>query len=316
MFETNGDFGKTRFADANNSPQDKKSLFCASRIFWHDCNDHYGLTREHGADNHLVLLSIAGCGLLDIEGNRHILKNSTTALIPPGKAHSYRCAPGSTWTFYGVHILNNFAGDLIGRIASENGRCFTHADPQAGADLLEHMMLNIKNDAAHCNFRNSLLLSEFLHGLFYLDLTNQDVRKAASDNKKVGLFEQALAYLEQNYAKPIDIDALSSRLFLSPSHFIRIFKQYFAMTPYLYLERYRILQARILLCQTQMRVSGIAAAVGYKSTSNFILYFKKHIGVTPTAYRKDPKRYEYEVEHFLKQMTYSPLRSGMDSALL
>lgn len=94
MFETNGDFGKTRFADANNSPQDKKSLFCASRIFWHDCNDHYGLTREHGADNHLVLLSIAGCGLLDIEGNRHILKNSTTALIPPGKAHSYRCAPG------------------------------------------------------------------------------------------------------------------------------------------------------------------------------------------------------------------------------
>ena len=196
-------------------PQDKKSLFCASRIFWHDCNDHYGLTREHGADNHLVLLSIAGCGLLDIEGNRHILKNSTTALIPPGKAHSYRCAPGSL-DFYGVHILNNFAGDLIGRIASENGRCLLMPTHRPGADLLEHMMLNIKNDAAHCNFRNSLLLSEFLHGLFYLDMTNQDVRKAASDNKRSACSSRRSPIWNKTYAKPIDIDALSSRLFCLP----------------------------------------------------------------------------------------------------
>lgn len=304
MFETNGAFGKTRLADSVYSELDKQSLFCASRVFWHDCNDRYGLTRENGAENHLVLLTVSGCGLLEIGARSYVLKKGTVALLECGVPHSYRCAPGASWVFYGAHIENNFASNLLNRAVQENGICFQHANPETLADLLEHFMLNVKNNAMQCNYDNSLLLSEFIHALF-------KVRHAETVNHRdVGAFEQAIAYIEQNYANPLDINELCARLFLSPSHFIRIFRKYFSMTPYQYIERYRIVQARILLCQTQMCVADIAHAVGYKSASNFIHYFKKHVGVTPSAYRKDPKRYEMAEDNFYKQLTYLPLHAA------
>lgn len=308
MFETNGEFGKTRIADGVYSERDQQTLFCASRVFWHDCNDRYGLTRESGADNHIVLLTVSGCGLLEIAGRSYVLKEGTAAIIGFGTPHSYRCAPGASWVFYGVHIHNNFASALLKRAVEENGICFQHAAPDALVDLLEHFMLNIKNNAKQCNYDNSLLLSEFIHELF-------KVKRAENVNhKNVGAFEQAIAYIEQNYANPLDINELCTRLFLSPSHFIRIFRKYFSMTPYQYIERYRIVQARILLCQTQMCVADVAHAVGYKSASNFILYFKKHVGVTPAAYRKDPKRYEMAEDNFNKQLTYMPLPSTISDS--
>lgn len=301
MFETNGNFGTTRIADAVCTEEDTDSLYCIDRIFWHECNEQYGLSRSNGADNYLILLSMSGHGLLELEANNYVLQGGDIAIIPRGTPHRYRCAPGSIWTFYGIHIFPNHVSCLINRIVKENGVCFTHDDPNMQADLLEHMILNIKDNSPSCNFENSLLLSEFLHGLFHAK------EPCVPDRRAANVLERAIAYIERNYANPIDIEALCSGLFLSPSHFTRLFKRQLGVTPYQYLEHYRILQARILLCQTRMPVSDIAATVGYKSVSNFILYFKKHIGTTPAAYRKSPGRYDSMQKSFAKQMTYSPL---------
>lgn len=147
-------------------------------------------------------------------------------------------------------------------------------------------------------------LSEFLHELFHVKET------CVPDKRPATVLKRAIAYIERNYASPIDIEGLCSRLFLSPSHFTRLFKKQLGITPYQYLEHYRILQARILLCQTRMTVADIAATVGYKSTSNFILYFKKHIGTTPAAYRRFPNRYEAAPNTFTKELSYSPLSAS------
>lgn len=304
MYEANGSFGKTRIADAACTEEDTESLFCAKRIFWHECNDQYGLSRSNGADNHLILLSMSGHGLLELQDESYVLQAGDVAIIPCGTPHQYRCAPGAEWTFYGVHILANHVTSLINRIIKENGFCFAHSNPKMQASLLENMIVNINNNIAHYDYENSLLLSEFLHELFHVKET------CVPDKRPATVLKRAIAYIERNYASPIDIEGLCSRLFLSPSHFTRLFKKQLGITPYQYLEHYRILQARILLCQTRMTVADIAATVGYKSTSNFILYFKKHIGTTPAAYRRFPNRYEAAPNTFTKELSYSPLSAS------
>lgn len=82
MYEANGSFGKTRIADAACTEEDTESLFCAKRIFWHECNDQYGLSRSNGADNHLILLSMSGHGLLELQDESYVLQAGDVAIIP------------------------------------------------------------------------------------------------------------------------------------------------------------------------------------------------------------------------------------------
>jgi AraC family transcriptional regulator, transcriptional activator of pobA len=46
------------------------------------------------------------------------------------------------------------------------------------------------------------------------------------------------------------------------------------------------MEAQILLKQTDMGIDQIASYLSFDDTSYFIRFFKKHIHVTPGAYRK------------------------------
>jgi len=57
------------------------------------------------------------------------------------------------------------------------------------------------------------------------------------------------------------------------------------MTPWQYLNRYRVLQAQKLLRATDDSVTAIAGAVGFSDPAYFSRVFRKEAGVSPKAYR-------------------------------
>ena len=63
-----------------------------------------------------------------------------------------------------------------------------------------------------------------------------------------------------------------------------------------FINEYRIKEAQKRLLNTKeygnYTINAIAQSVGYKSHANFILLFKKHVGISPSAYQKMAKEYD------------------------
>ncbi|HLH91314.1 MAG TPA: AraC family transcriptional regulator [Xanthobacteraceae bacterium] len=92
-------------------------------------------------------------------------------------------------------------------------------------------------------------------------------------------------YIEAHLAENVLLSSLAEVAQLSPFHFSRAFKQSFGMPPLRYLASRRIERAKDLLAGDRT-VTQVGLAVGFAETSSFTTAFRKHTGVTPTAFRR------------------------------
>lgn len=77
----------------------------------------------------------------------------------------------------------------------------------------------------------------------------------------------------------------SELLYLSERHLNRLLKETTSKTAAEMIRGRSMLEARRLLCFTEMRISEIAWSLGYQDQSYFTKLFKKETGQTPQAYR-------------------------------
>ncbi|MDE6659385.1 MAG: helix-turn-helix transcriptional regulator, partial [Eubacterium sp.] len=70
------------------------------------------------------------------------------------------------------------------------------------------------------------------------------------------------------------------------SFFSKVFKETTGFSPYDYLLSVRLDKAKELLQKTDDSIQNIAFKTGFNSTSNFIYFFKKEMGISPLKFRK------------------------------
>jgi AraC family transcriptional regulator len=93
-------------------------------------------------------------------------------------------------------------------------------------------------------------------------------------------------YIAANLAAPVSLAALAEMVRLSPFHFSRAFKHSFGMPPHRYIASQRIAHAKTLLADDAVSVTEVGMALGFGDTSSFTAAFRRHTGVTPTAFRR------------------------------
>ncbi len=114
----------------------------------------------------------------------------------------------------------------------------------------------------------------------------RDFEKAESLVQPYQQMEQVLSYVVQHYAEKIEVSELASLVHLSVSQFDRRFKSIFQMTPQKYILRVRINAACQALTTTNQSVANIAQLAGFYDQSYFTKQFRRHMGLTPLAYRR------------------------------
>ncbi|WP_410512395.1 response regulator [Paenibacillus sp. BR2-3] len=93
------------------------------------------------------------------------------------------------------------------------------------------------------------------------------------------------SYLDQNYQQEITLQHIAERFYISRENVSRKFKQVTGENLSDYLTNLRIEKAKILLQNTNMRLSRISELVGYEDEKYFSRVFKKSTGQTPREYR-------------------------------
>ena len=109
---------------------------------------------------------------------------------------------------------------------------------------------------------------------------------AVPDNYITRTVTSMREYMENNLGEKITIEALSRKFNIAPTAFKENFRRLYGVSIHKWLQSRRIEHSRNLLRSTSMPILQIAHQVGYESTSQFNLAFRKSCGTSPGKYRK------------------------------
>lgn len=132
----------------------------------------------------------------------------------------------------------------------------------------------------------SILLREMCRILLKECRRPKENRNSELDQTNLISIKRAMAYIEENYAKNITLEHISSEIGMSPTYFSRYFKKMTGQTFHSYLTNVRLYHAYIQLKDVDSSITQIAHENGFANIKSFIGAFKKVYHVTPERYRQ------------------------------
>ena len=125
----------------------------------------------------------------------------------------------------------------------------------------------------------SKLLGEMLRK-YCLLVKNHSLRGYSSP------IQETVNYIDFNYAEQINLSILSKVTSVNYSYLSTQFKKEVGSSIIDYINQRRVQQARKLLVTTNLPVNEISEVVGFLDGNYFSRTFKRHIGQSPSEYRK------------------------------
>lgn len=101
--------------------------------------------------------------------------------------------------------------------------------------------------------------------------------------------KRVLEYIEEHYAEAITLDQLASEAGLSPSHFMRLFRQMIGSTPHRYVTNRRIRAAQEALERGKASIAEIAWDTGFASRERLARAFRGSTGAAPDRFQDSKK---------------------------
>lgn len=100
-------------------------------------------------------------------------------------------------------------------------------------------------------------------------------------NSQLQRVSDAVSWLAENFAQPMNVDVLAKRVNLSVSSFHHHFKRVTAMSPLQYQKALRLQEARRLMLTEQVDAATAGRTVGYVSPSQFSREYARFFGNAP-----------------------------------
>ena len=143
------------------------------------------------------------------------------------------------------------------------------------------------SDRGH-HYRTNLVKALLL-AMFY-DMSNViwrvEQQGAKSQTRADVIFANFIRLLEQHFRQERRVSWYAEQLCITPKYLSEIVKQVSKRTPNEWIDNYVILEIRVLLKNSTKSIKEIAEELQFPNQSFLGKYFKEHIGVSPSQYRK------------------------------
>jgi AraC-like DNA-binding protein len=144
-------------------------------------------------------------------------------------------------------------------------------------------LLDAIDDPLERQIVTPLVLEELVFRLLRTDAAAV-LRSAVARDRDAEHIQQAMRYIRAHATRPLTVEEVARHVAMSPSHFAHRFRAAARTSPMRYLKQIRLQEARALLISDGLRVSEVAARVGYESASHFTRDFKTYFGTAPAEY--------------------------------
>ncbi len=172
------------------------------------------------------------------------------------------------WDFQGLH--QSFHSDKV--------------VSQTMIELARVAMLDPAPDASSID----ALVATLIEGLSnYLEAYHRRQREAPPVSSH--MIDRLNEYMDANLASQINLDKLARLAGMSPTRFLKSFRNTVGATPYQYLVRRRMEAARLMLMNEDQSISDIAFACGFSSQQHLTNLFSERFGIAPAAFRRQIK---------------------------
>lgn len=99
------------------------------------------------------------------------------------------------------------------------------------------------------------------------------------------LVKHAVAYIHAHHHRSLNREEIADALGINRGYLSEIFQHELGLSPWDYLNRYRIKQAKLLLQDTSRTITDVAGSVGFNDSSYFGRVFRRIVGCSPQQYR-------------------------------
>lgn len=191
---------------------------------------------------------------------------------------------------YSFTVADSIKSDLtpaaFNKFYNERFHILNTADSIYIRQLFEQMLTEYKIQTPYTDSKLKSLLELIIIYVMEHQINVAYTSKSADFNTHVN---DAMRYIESNYADAITLDSVCKRFGFSPAHFSRLFKQVTGDTFSAYLSKVRFENAVTMLITTDKSIEDIAFECGFNSISYFSFAFKKNFQISPLKYRAESR---------------------------
>jgi AraC family transcriptional regulator len=106
------------------------------------------------------------------------------------------------------------------------------------------------------------------------------------ERRRVTWLSRAEEILRAHVTEPIGLEALAAEVGVHPCHLARAFRAHHRCTVGEFVRRLRVEQACARLADPDVELAALATELGFVDQSHFSRVFKRHVGRTPSEYRR------------------------------
>lgn len=247
----------------------------------------YYFDNRNRSDCYLFQYTIDGGGIVKIKGQEHaITKEEAFFLKLPGEeCYYFKEDVAEAWDLYYVIFRGEAVKPYYEYVISQSGIIQAFPQQNPVIRLLQRLYIDAREGKIKDPFTAGCRAFELLCCLCSSN--------ASSMNKYSKLTSRAKDWLEQEYADPAGISGAANALGVSQSHLSREFSKEMGIPPVDYLCKIRLEQSIHLLSTTSMHIDEIAITCGFSCGNYFSKVFKKHMQMSPVAFREYVKKEGY-----------------------
>jgi AraC family transcriptional regulator, arabinose operon regulatory protein len=236
------------------------------------------IDRSLGTDGYLLMLFCSPVTLLD-ESSSTLRASDSIIFWHPGQRHYYG-EHHRRWLHSWIHFSGPGLDAMVRKVPIPSNRALPFLKPK----VFEANLEEVYEEMERAEGSDASIVENLVENLLirvYRLLTSADEKRLPPAH-----LVRVKRYIEDNSARSFSLAELGQIARLSVPHLCSEFTAYFGRSPIQYRAWLRLHQAQFFLRDRSLRISEIAARVGYSDPAYFSRHFFNRFGVSPLEARR------------------------------
>lgn len=243
----------------------------------------------------LVGMCLKGSARYYVDTVEHVVEPGDLIIINQGRV-THDCTMTPDCRGIGIIIDYNFFKETI-KSVHELSSLFLFARnhpvfrlPEVRANFIRDTFFQMKDKISEPNnhFRRQMVQSLFLTMVYEMCnvIYTAQVKNDGCNSRSEEIFTKFLLLVEANFRTERRVGWYSEQLCISPKYLSETIKMVSKRTPSEWIDSYVTMELRMLFRNTQKSIKEIAQELNFSNQSFLGKYFKEHVGMSPSEYRR------------------------------